>query len=130
MSHYLTARARREAGSNYELSPEDAGAELAAALCDWIGMTTGITTTCVRLVKLARECSDWQIITLNRTLTPAEEEREEEVTRLLESVARDLPTPDDGPWRLTVDGDPRGAVVRLLAPEHAEGGWDGLVVDR
>lgn len=127
MSHYLTARARREAGSNPSTSAEDAGAELAAGLIDWIGMAPGITATCIKLVKAAREHTDWQIISLNRPLTAAEDDREEEVSRLLDQLAGQLPETDDGEWTVDLSGDPRGCTVALLAPEHT-GHHDGIAV--
>lgn len=117
MSHYLTARVRREAGSVHETSPEDAGAELAGRLIEWIGMAPAITATCIKLVRAAREHTDWQIVSLNRPLTTREEEREAEVSALLDSLARDLPDCEgDYRWAVDLSGDPRGCTVRLLVP--------------
>lgn len=127
---HLTARVRREAGNTYEGDELEAGAALADDLNPWIGSTTAITMTCQRMVKIAREHADWMIIECNRPTTAMEDERLQEVQAQLDSLARDLPAPDDGPWRLELEGDPRGATVRLLAPEHRQGQAEFVVVDR
>jgi hypothetical protein len=38
----------------------------------------------------------------------------------LDNLARDLPEPDDGKWVLVTQGDPRGRIAYLVAPDARE----------
>jgi hypothetical protein len=116
--HYLISRSRRDVCAIHSTTPEQEAEALAGRLCEWIGMTPGITVTCLQMVVAAREHTDWQLACLNRELNQAEEAREEEISRLLDQLAGQLPETDDGPWRVDLSGDPRGCTVTLMAPEH------------
>lgn len=126
----LSTKARKEAGNRWEASTREAGENLADDLNPWIGTTSAIRDTCVRLVTLAREHADWQTIDCNRGLQGEEAQREEDVCDAIMDAARDLPQPDAGPWRVELQGDPRGATVMLLAPEHDAEQRNGVAVDR
>lgn len=100
------------------------GDELSSRLNLWIGTTYKIRETCSLIARHAttyawmqevwctREMSDWQTADLKK--------REGRIERRLNELATDLPETGDGPFKLQLDGDPRGYVVRLVAPDGRE----------
>jgi hypothetical protein len=115
------------------------GDSLAGDLLPYIGMTEDIRRICAGLVRHANKLHNYGVLDCNGTYwhqavpkDAADAERlnrlaaqwennlaaliDSSTARVLDLVAC-LPDPDGGPWVVEVQGDPRGAVVALFAPD-------------
>lgn len=117
------------------------GRTLARKLAPAIGYTSGIDETCSKICRAAatlhrlneEACNGHPLQSANSSdpafwarvdrLQEKWEERvdrqTEQVLRRLDSLVRDLPETDMGPWKLVPEEDPRGCSV-IVAPEGVE----------
>ena len=94
------------------------------ALARHVGWAPGITTTVEGLVRAVRRYATIQERWCNEEMsddTTARLERaEQRLQNRITTYAWALPDHDSGPWRVRFDGDPRGYVVTLVAPDDSE----------
>lgn len=107
------------------------GRLLAHKLAPWIGSTHAIDATCSLIARHATTYAHIQEAWCNDEMSEQTADRlaakEARLERRIVDLVADLPAADDGPWSVRFDGDPRGWVVRIKAPEHA-GAYDGVGV--
>jgi hypothetical protein len=108
------------------------GYALAWRLNPFIGSTAAIAETCSLLARHAltysRYQKDWcdnEYVCNTSAVRARREAAELRLMARIDSLVRDLPMPDEGPWRLIFQGDPRGSAVRLVAPDGREVALDG-----
>lgn len=91
------------------------------ALLARIGWTSGISRTTDDLVRAARRYSSiqerWCSEEMSESTTARLEARESSLEARIASLVQDLPHHDSGAWTVRFDGDPRGYVVTLVAPD-------------
>lgn len=89
-------------------------------LLRYIGWTSGISATADALVRAARSYSviqeRWCNEEMSDDTTARLEARETRLEERISSLVQDLPSHDSGAWAVRFDGDPRGYVVRIIAP--------------
>lgn len=91
-----------------------------------VGWTPAIKDTVRQLVIRGRQYhriqEAWCNIPMNDEQLQSWTAKESRLIRIIRSLVQDLPQPDDGPWTVHFEGDPRGIVVKLITV-------DGNVVD-
>ncbi len=102
------------------------GRELASRLNPFIGTTWAIEETASLLARHGTTYNRIQemlcSVEMSDRQTARIEKQEADIEARIMSLVQDLPTPDDGPWRVVFQGDPRGWTVRLVAPDGREVG--------
>jgi hypothetical protein len=118
------------------MTTTERGDRFASKLNPYVGTTYQIRQTCARIHRLAVTyeriqeawCCDERTADPESRYTKNLERRELGIMNKIMDHVRDLPEPDDGPWRVQFDGDPRGYTVRLIAPDGRElGVYEGAL---
>ncbi len=104
------------------------GRNLAWKINPFVGTTSAIEETCSLLARHAASYSRiqeaWCSVEMSDAATARLEAKESALEARIGSLVQDLPAPDDGPWRVVFEGDPRGWTVRIVTPDGREIGLD------
>lgn len=110
--------------NDYEGATTTKGDKLALRLSRHIGTTYAIRVRCARICRAATTYNRYQEDWCSVEMTEPQERRRAEAEDRLEARIRDLvqglPEADAGAFRVEFAGDPRGPVVRLVAPDGSE----------
>ena len=109
--------------------PTKNGYELAYKLNPAIGTTRKIAETCSLIARhektLQRIAETWCSVEMSEKEEERLTKREEQLERRVSDLVASLPETDSGPFGVTFQGDPRGCIVKLTAPEP----WTSLYDD-
>ena len=101
------------------------GYKLAHALLPSIGQTPAIVATCSLLCRAARTYGRLQVTACNRELTERERKRDESAAERINELVLQLPLVDGQFIKADLNGDPRGATVKLILPDGRFDDWGG-----
>jgi hypothetical protein len=100
------------------------GSELASRLNPYIGTTMEILETCSLIARSAvthdRIQETWTSVELSDRATERLERREAGIEHRISELVENLPATDDGPFKVTFEGDPRGYTVKIVTPDGRE----------
>src|SRR4249919_1848710 len=101
------------------------GDKLANKLAPAIGWTNDIAETCSLICRHAATHARLAEVECNREMTLWETEQVEMIQRRMTDLVASLPETDDGPFTVYFQGDPRGATVKIEAPDPWKYLYDG-----